>query len=143
MAYQAKGQLVYLSIYMFDHVYGRYTPKENYKLVKNKISRHKYITTSSCIQLHTKFIISHISMHFLFFFSSLLSLSIYQPLFSKSFSDVVIHIQAKLITSAEELINSYEPGKLLLIELELDVIPEITFTQSYKGLKVRVGRVRD
>ena len=50
---------------------------------------------------------------------------------------ILIHTQAKLVSHPEELINSYKPGEPVVMELTVDVYPEVAFTGSYKGLKVR------
>ncbi len=41
----------------------------------------------------------------------------------------------------EELIKSYKPGEPVVMELTVDVYPEVSFTGSYKGLKATVERI--
>lgn len=49
--------------------------------------------------------------------------------------------QAQLVSHPEQLISSYKPGEPLVMELTVDVYPEVTFTSDYKGLPVTVERV--
>jgi FKBP-type peptidyl-prolyl cis-trans isomerase (trigger factor) len=45
-------------------------------------------------------------------------------------------LQAKLESRPEVLLSTYKAGEPLVMELSLDVFPEVTFSSSYKGLKV-------
>lgn len=47
--------------------------------------------------------------------------------------------QASLQSHPQTLIESYKPGDKLVMEVKVDVYPEVVFKGDYKGLKVRGG----
>lgn len=49
--------------------------------------------------------------------------------------------QAQLISHPETLISNFKPGESIIMELVVDVYPEVSFTQSYKGLKTTAERI--
>lgn len=56
-------------------------------------------------------------------------------------SDVKAVGQASLVSHPETLIGLFKPGEPIVMELTVDVYPEVTFTSSYKGLKVTSERI--
>jgi FKBP-type peptidyl-prolyl cis-trans isomerase (trigger factor) len=49
--------------------------------------------------------------------------------------------QAKLLDSAESLVEALIPGEPLTIEVQVDVWPQVQFKGDYKGFKVTVNKV--
>ena len=56
-------------------------------------------------------------------------------------SDVKAVGQAQLLSHPETLIAAFKPGEPIIMELTVDVYPEVVFSSSYKGLKATVERI--
>lgn len=56
-------------------------------------------------------------------------------------SDVKAVGQASLVSHPETLIAAFKPGEPIVMELTVDVYPEVEFTGPYAGLKVQVDRI--
>ena len=48
-------------------------------------------------------------------------------------------LQATLVSNPREILESYKPGSPLMIEMKIDVAPDIQFAGDYKSLTVGIG----